>query len=168
MSETTDQAPAPTPKDVAEATPPAQSSETPEQTIEGLRAALAKANAEAKENRIKAKELDGLKQAQMTELEKAQAIAAESQQFAEQARAESLRLRIALKHGISDEDASVFLTASDEDGLTKQAERLAALSAAKSATPTTPKPDRTQGGTATPPALNSDALEQALRNKLGA
>lgn len=166
MSETTDQAPTPTPKDVAEATTTERPAETPEQTIEALRAALAKANAEAKENRIKAKEFDGIKQAQMTELEKAQATAAELQREAEQARAESLRLRIALKHGISDDDAATFLTATDEETLNRQAERLAAL-AATSGTPATPKPDRTQGGTGAPLALNSDGLEEALRSKLG-
>jgi hypothetical protein len=167
MSETTDQAPTPTPKDVAEATPTERPAEAPEQTIEALRAALAKANAEAKENRIKAKELDGIKQSQMTELEKAQKTAADLQREVEQARAESLRLRIALKHGISDDDAATFLTATDEETLNRQAERLAALAAAQSGAPATPKPDRTQGGSGAPLALNSDGLEQALRSKLG-
>jgi hypothetical protein len=42
------------------------------------------------------------------------------------ARAEALRLRVASKFGIGDEDADLFLTGSDEETLTKQAERLAA------------------------------------------
>ncbi|QRY51736.1 hypothetical protein [Mycolicibacterium septicum] len=43
------------------------------------------------------------------------------------ARQEALRWRIAAKHGISDEDAELFLTGSDEDTLTKQAERFTVL-----------------------------------------
>ena len=155
---------APTPKAVAEATAAGKPNETPEQTIEALREALSKANAEAKDNRLKAKELDEFKQAQMSELEKAQAIAQESQTAAQKAQAEALRWRIAAKHGISDEDAETFLTGSDEETLKRQAERLAAL-AEKS--PTTPKPDLSQGGSSTAPALNSDGLEEALRSKLG-
>lgn len=111
-------------------------------------------------------ELDKIQQANMSELEKAQATAAENQKAAETARSEALRWRIAAKHGISDEDAETFLTGSDEASLTKQAERLAALAKAQ-AGPTTPKPDLSQGGSATPPALNGDGIESALRTKLG-
>ena len=109
-------------------------------------------------------QLDEIRKAQMSDLEKAQATATEFQQAAEQARAEALRWRIAAKHGISDEDAETFLTATDEASLTRQAERLSALN---TSAPATPKPDRSQGGTGEPPALNSDGLEDALRSKLG-
>jgi hypothetical protein len=108
-------------------------------------------------------QLDEIKRAQMSDLEKAQAAAQEFQKAAEQATADALRWRIAAKHGISDDDAETFLTGSDEATLTRQAERLSALNTS----PATPKPDRTQGGTGAPPALNSDGLEQALRDKLG-
>lgn len=154
---------APTPKQVAEAASQGKPGETPEQTIEGLRAALAKANAEAKDNRIKASEFDRLQQERMTELERAQAQAREAQEAAQSAASEALRWRIAAKHGISDEDAETFLTGTDEATLTRQAERLSALNTSS----TTPKPDRTQGGTGQPHALNSDSLEQALKDKLG-
>ena len=165
MSETTT---APTPNDVAEATVKGDEkvTETPDQTIEALRAALTKANKEAKDNRLKASELDQLKQAQMSELEKAQTAAQAAAAEAATAKAEALRWRIAAKHGISDEDAETFLTGSDEESLTKQAQRLASL--ATTSNPATPKPDLTQGGQGAPtPALNSDALEEALRSKLG-
>ncbi len=166
MSETTTETTTPTPKAVAEATEKGRHGETPEQTIEALRAALAKANDEAKENRLKATELDQIKHAQMSELEKAQAAMQTAAQEAAAAKAEALRWRIAAKHGISDEDAETFLTGSDEESLTKQAQRLASL--ATSSNPATPKPDLTQGGQGAPtPALNSDALEEALRSKLG-
>jgi hypothetical protein len=109
-------------------------------------------------------QLDAIKKSQMSDLEKAQTTAQEFQKAAEQATAEALRWRIAAKHGISDEDAETFLTGTDEATLTRQAERLSAL---KPEGPATPKPDRSQGGSGQPPALNSDGLEQALMSKLG-
>lgn len=165
MSETTTEGtPAPTPNTVAEAAAPGRfAGETPEQTIAALRETLAKANAEAKENRLAAKELEEVKKSQMSDLEKAQTSAQEYQKQAETFQREALRWRIAAKHGISDEDAETFLTGTDEESLNRQAERLAALNTS----PMTPKPDRSQGGQGTPAALNSDGLEDALRSKLG-
>ncbi len=165
MSETTTQETAPTvtPNDVAAATQ-GKPGETPEQTIEALRAALAKANGEAKENRIKAGELDALKVAQMSEIDRTKAEADQARAETQAAKAEALRWRIAATHGISDDDAETFLTGNDEETLKRQAERLSAL---KQTAPTTPKPDLTQAGQANPHALNSDGLEQALRDKLG-
>lgn len=119
--------------------------------------------AEAEAASLKA-QLDEIKKSQMSDLEKAQTTAQEFQKAAETAKAEALRWRIAAKFGISDEDAETFLTASDEAALTKQAERLAAMNPTG---PVTPKPDRTQGGSGKPAALNSDGLEQALMSKLG-
>lgn len=72
--------------------------------------------------------------------------------------------RLAAEHNITDEeDLDLLRSAKDEAAMTKLASRLAA----KAATPGTPKPDATQGGQGTPPALNSDGLEQALKSKLG-
>lgn len=101
-------------------------------------------------------ELDQIRQAQMSDLEKAQAQAKTSEEEAAKARAEALRWRIAAKHGIGDEDAETFLTGSDEASLTRQAERLASLAAASTA-PTTPKPDLSQGGSG---GSNSTAEDQ--------
>jgi hypothetical protein len=50
---------------------------------------------------------------------------AELKQSIEQANREALRRRVQAAHGISDEDADLFLTGSDEDALTAQAKRLA-------------------------------------------
>lgn len=86
-------------------------------------------------------EIDAFKAEQMSDLEKAQAEAKRWQEEAQAATAESLRYRIATEHGITAEDAETFLTATDEDALTKQAERLKALSAPSG----TPLPDPTQG-----------------------
>lgn len=51
------------------------------------------------------------------------------------------RYRIAAKHGISDADADLFLTGADEAAMTAQAKRYAELNK----TPTTPRPDPSQG-----------------------
>lgn len=74
--------------------------------------------------------------------------------------------RLAAQHRITDEDdLDLLRSAKDEAAMTKFAERLAATAGTNSGTP---KPDATQGGgTGTPPALNSDGLEQALKSKLG-
>lgn len=143
----------------------ARVSETPDQTIAALREALAKANNEAKENRIKASELDKIKAAQMSDLER---VAAERDALQAKLQAESaaaLRWRIAAQHGITDADAETFLTGPDEATLTKQAARLVEL---RAATPAGPRPDLTQGGSgAADLPLNGDGLEAALRAKLG-
>lgn len=109
-------------------------------------------------------QLDQIRQGQMSDLEKSQATAKQFEQEATAAKSEALRWRIAAKHGISDEDAETFLTGSDEASLTKQAERLAAL---RVAAPANPKPDLSQGGKGEALALNSDGLEQAIKDKLG-
>lgn len=79
-----------------------------------------------------------------SEQQKANERAEEAEKAAEQAKAEALRYRIAAKNEISDEDAEIFLTGTDEDTLTKQAERLVALRGEQAA-PRTPKPDPSQG-----------------------
>lgn len=110
-------------------------------------------------------QLDEIKAAQMSDLEKAQAQARTYEEAASKAQADALRWRIAAKHGIGDEDAETFLTGGDEESLNRQAERLASLS---TPAPTTPKPDLSQAGKGEPPALNSDDLEQSLRAAVGA
>ena len=78
----------------------------------------AKANADAQSK------LDELEKANQTELEKATNRATAAEQERDTAKAEMLRYRIAAKYGVSDEDTELFLTGTDEDTLTKQAERL--------------------------------------------
>lgn len=85
------------------------------------------------------KQLDEINAANMSDLERAQKAAADAQTEAEKARAEALRFRVAAKHGITDEDADLFLTGTDAETLERQAERLVAR------TPTSPKPDHSQG-----------------------
>lgn len=107
------------------------------------------------------KQLDEINQANESAVEKAQRELKEAQDAAAKATTDALRLRVAAKHGISDEDADLFLTGSDQETVEKQAAALVAR------TSTSPKPDLSQGGQGEPLALNSDGLEQALKSKLG-
>lgn len=98
----------------------------------------------AKENAEARKRLDEIEAANKSALEKAAEARQKAEQERDAARAEALRFKVASKHGISDEDAELFLTGSDEDTLTRQAERLAAATADASK-PRAPKPDANQG-----------------------
>ena len=98
----------------------------------------AKANADA------AAQLAKLEDSQKTETERLAGRLEEAEKAATTARAEALRWKIAAAHGLNDEDAELFLTGTDEETLTKQAERLAARNA-EEGKPRTPKPDPNQG-----------------------
>jgi len=74
--------------------------------------------------KAKAERFDELADANKSEIEKANEKAAQAARESEQARAEALRWKVAAKHGITDEDAELFLHGTDEDTLTKQAKRL--------------------------------------------
>jgi hypothetical protein len=76
------------------------------------------------ELKAKAGQLDSLAEASQTETEKATTRAKKAETERDSARAEALRLRIAVEHGISIEDADLFLTGTDEESLRAQAKRL--------------------------------------------
>lgn len=111
-------------------------------------------------NDIKAKaaKLDEIEQANLSELEKANGRITTAESERDSAKAEALRLRTAVTHGISLEDADLFLTGTDEETLTAQAKRLAdrvaeqvkAEADRKKKNPTVPKEGTsTQTGTTT-------------------
>lgn len=76
--------------------------------------------------KAKAAKLDEIENANRTEAEKAQARIAELESELTGVRGEFTRTRIAAEHGITDpEDIALFLTGTDEETLTKQAQRLA-------------------------------------------
>lgn len=82
--------------------------------------------ADYKDVKAKAARLDEIEQANQTEAEKAAKRVAELEAELNNTRRESLRLRIAAEHGITDaDDIDLFLTGTDEETLTKQAKRLA-------------------------------------------
>jgi len=108
-------------------------------------------------------QLDAISSEKLSDLEKAQKAEADARQAAAAAAQEALRYRYAAKHGISDEDAALFLTGSDEDAISAQAARLAA----KSAAPKTPMPDLTQGGHGKPAAgSTAEQFAQFITSKL--
>jgi hypothetical protein len=74
--------------------------------------------------KAKASQLDALSEASQTETEKANTRATKAETERDSARAEATRLRVAVEHGISLEDADLFLTGTDEETLTAQAKRL--------------------------------------------
>lgn len=105
------------------------------------------------------KQLDAINQANESAIEKAQREAKEAQDAATRATAEALRFRVAAKHGITDDDAELFLTGSDAETLERQAARLVER------TPTGPKPDLSQGAKGD---TSSGSPEQDFAHFLGA
>jgi membrane protein involved in colicin uptake len=85
------------------------------------------------------KQIDAINAEKMSDLERAQKAAKDAEEAAAKATSEALRLRVAAKHGISDEDADLFLTGSDVETLERQAARLVERN------PSSPKPDPSQG-----------------------
>ena len=75
--------------------------------------------------KAKAEQFDAAQEASKTEAQKTADRIAKLEQELQSTRTTALRSRIQAKHGISDEDAALFLTATDEATLNKQAERLA-------------------------------------------
>lgn len=80
--------------------------------------------ADYKDLKAKAAKLDEIEEANKSELQKATDRIAATERERDEATATALRLRVAAKNGISDEDADLFLTGTDEATLAKQAERL--------------------------------------------
>lgn len=150
-------------------------SETPsiealQSQIEELKAHSRKWEQRAKENLQAKNTLEEQRKASLSEEEKraealadAERRAKEAEEAAASAVRESLRFRIAAKYGVSDEDAELFLTGSDEETLTKQAERLSNHSPA-------PKPNPAQGNRSATPAATTtgqkfaDALTGMFNN----
>ena len=96
------------------------------QALDRMKAERDQAIRQAKANADAAKRLAEIEDANKSEAQRqADQLTAARQELA-QARAEGLRLRVAAKFGIGEEDADLFLTGSDEESLTRQAERLRA------------------------------------------
>jgi hypothetical protein len=74
--------------------------------------------------KAKAARLDDIEQANLSELEKANSRITAAESERDTAKAEALRLRTAVTHGISLEDADLFLTGTTEETLIAQAKRL--------------------------------------------
>lgn len=138
-----DPTPTPDPKETPDPQQgePAKSEDKPlgENGERALQAERDARKAAEKTNAALQKQLDDIAAANLTELERAQKAAKDAEENAAKASAEAMRLRVAAKHGISDEDADLFLTGTDVDTLERQAARLVER------TPNGPKPDPSQG-----------------------
>jgi hypothetical protein len=106
-------------------------------------------------------ELDKINQANESAVEKAQREAKEAQEAATRATADALRFRVAAKHGLTDEDADLFLTGTDAETLERQAAALVAR------TPAGPKPDPSQGAKGSGGAkTTADSFAEFFRNNI--
>lgn len=133
------------PKDGGKFKPPASQEELDRiitQRIERERAKFA----DYDELKAKAAKFDEAAEANKSEQQKLEDRVTKAEEAAAKAQLEALRFRVATKHGISDEDAELFLTGTDEKALTAQAERLAERADAKRKM----NPSPGEGGTTTP------------------
>jgi hypothetical protein len=128
-------------------------------------AVLADLAKEREQRKALQEKLDAFESANLTEIEKAQKQAAAVAERAEQLERDNWRLNALAEHPVPAEYRDL-VTGSDADSFMASAEKVSKLATANTATPTTPKPDLTQGATSALP-LNGDALENALRAKLG-
>lgn len=129
----------------AETAPSDSKPETkPTETVDFWKAKAREQEKRAKENAEAAKRLSEIEEANKSEAQKAADRIAALEQEATAAKASALRFKIAAKFQVSDEDADLFLTGTDEDTLTKQAERLAQRTE-EAGKPRTPKPNPDQG-----------------------
>lgn len=143
---------------------PSDSEPLGESGKKALEAERKRANAAEKNQKSLQQRIDELEAEKLSKEERANKERDQAIKDAAEARAEALRYRIATKFHISDEDADLFLTGTDEDTLTRQAQRLAAREDEK-------KPPGlyvpAEGHQPSAPALNSDGLQSALEKKLG-
>ena len=103
--------------------------------------------------------LDEIEQANLTELEKAQKAAADAQAALADITRQNTVNRVALAKGVP-ADLTEFLTGDTEDEVAAKADLLMAR---LSSTPSTPKPDATQGASGKAPAItNAQAFAQQL------
>lgn len=115
---------------------------------------------QAEIDKFKAAEAEAEK-AKLSDIERAQSEAKESQANAEKYQAELLKMRIAGKHGVTDEeDIELFLTGSDEETLIRQAERLAQ----RNSGPNNPKPDPSAGPKGELPLTEAEKVAQAEKS----
>ena len=133
----------------------------PTETVEFWKAKAREQEKRAKDNAKAAERLSEIEEAQKSEAEKAADRIRDLEQQLNEANRSSLRFKVASKYGIGDEDADLFLTGSDEETLTKQAQRLADRQEA-AGKPRAPQPDPNQGRGNNAPANTADQFAAAL------
>lgn len=164
-AESTEQQPAEQPQKGGEQQPNEGAKTFDADYVAKLRQEAAKYRTEAKTNAEAAKRLAEIEDAQKSEAQKAADRIAELEKQTAEAQRDALRFKVASKFGISDEDADLFLTASDEETLNKQAERLAAHREDAGKT-RQPKPDRNQGRQSAGTTSTADQFAAAVGDLL--
>lgn len=153
--------------DQHQATEPQADTPAPEQTPEdlgdaGKKALTAERDARKQAERERADLASRLKEiedANLSELEKAQREAAEARDALTTIQRESNRNRIALEKGVPS-DLTEFITGETAEEMAAKADLLLAR---LGSTPSTPKPDATQGASGKAPAItNAQAFAQQL------
>jgi len=148
--------PSPTP---AQATPPSAPPTTdpatppaaPAQATTDWQAEAKKWEQRSKENFEKAKQFDALTEAQKTDAQKQAERIAELEGALPKATVDAFKQAAVAFGGVSQEDADLFLTASDPETLMKQAQALSALKSTPPVAPQTPPPTAgVQGNVGTP------------------
>ena len=119
----------------------------------------------AKDNKSAADRLAAIEEANKSEAQRAAERLATAEKAAADAMAEALRFKIAAKFSVSDEDAELFLTGTDEETLTRQADRLARR-AEEAGRPRSPKPDPNQGRDSRGTASTADQFAAAVGDLL--
>jgi hypothetical protein len=127
-----------------------------------LEAERKRANALDKQLKAFQAERDAAEAEKLTELERAQKAAKEASERLAEYEKTTMRQKVALDTGLP---AALVarLQGDDEESLIADAESLMALLN----TPTTPKPDPSQGAKGGAAALNGDPLLSTIKNKLG-
>ena len=127
-----------------------------------LEAERKRANALDKQLKAFQAERDAAEAEKLTELERAQKAAKEASERLAEYEKTTMRQKVALDAGLP---AALVarLQGDDEESLIADAESLMALLN----TPTTPKPDPSQGAKGEAHALNGDPLLSTIKNKLG-
>lgn len=133
----------------------------PTETVEFWKQKARENEKRAKDNSSAATELAAMKAAQQTAEERLSSERDAAKREADEARAETLRYKVATKFNISADDAETFLTGTDEDTLTKQAERLATLAKSADSTSPAPRPDLSQGSRSAPAQSGGPAQDFA-------
>jgi hypothetical protein len=120
----------------------------------------AKANADA------ASKLTALEEAQKTEAQKLADAAEQHRRDAEKARADLIRMQVALRYQIPESDLDL-LGDGDEEQIEAKAKRLAELHAAATSEPARPRGDVDQGPRGAQTLPVTDEMERHLRSLLG-
>ena len=157
MSEAVQESAAPTPAEVVQGDP----AELGEAGKKALEAERKRANALEKQLKQFQAEREQAEAAKLSDLERAQKAAQEAAAQLAEYQKTAIRQKVALEKGIP---ANLVdrLRGDDEESFSVDADALLALLNK----PTTPRPDPSQGAKPALP-LNGDALENALRTKLG-